>query len=54
MEDQQQTIEQRIGQSDFYQQEKYIISKTMNTLKQLQGELEESYERWEYLASFDG
>ena len=54
MENQQQALEQRIDQSNFYQQEKDIISETMNTLKQLQGELKESYERWEYLASFDG
>ena len=54
MENQQQALEQRIDQSNFYQQEKDVISETMNTLKQLQGELKESYERWEYLASFDG
>jgi len=54
MENQQQALEQRIGQSNFYQQEKDVISETMSTLKQLQGELKESYERWEYLASFNG
>jgi len=53
MEDQQQVIEQRIGQSDFYQQDKETISQTMTSMKQLQEDLQKSYERWEYLAEFE-
>jgi len=53
MEDQQKELEQRIGQSDFYQQDKETISQTMASMKQLQEELQNSYERWEYLAEFE-
>ena len=53
MEDQQQVIEQRIGQSDFYQQDKESISQTMASMKQLQEDLQKSYERWEHLAEFE-
>jgi ATP-binding cassette subfamily F protein uup len=53
MEDQQQELEQRIAQSDFYQQDKETISQTMASMKQLQEDLQKSYERWEYLAEFE-
>ena len=53
MEDQQKELEQRIGQSDFYQQDKETISQTIALMKQLQEELQNSYERWEYLAEFE-
>jgi len=53
MEHQQQELEQRIDQSDFYQQEKETISQTMASMKQLQEDLQKSYERWEYLADFE-
>jgi ATP-binding cassette subfamily F protein uup len=53
MEDQQLELEQRINQSDFYQEDKETISQTMASVKQLQEDLQKSYERWEYLAEFE-
>ena len=54
MESQQKKLEQTIGQRDFYQQDKETISQTITSVKQLQEELQKAYERWEYLASFEG
>ena len=54
MERQQKKLEQAIGQRDFYQQDKETISQTVASVKQLQEELQKAYERWEYLASFEG
>ncbi len=54
MENQQTELEQNISQSNFYQQDKETISQTMASMKQLQEELQKAYERWEYLASFEG
>lgn len=53
MEHQQKELEQRISQSDFYQQDKETISQTMLSVKQLQEDLHMLYERWEYLAEFE-
>jgi ABC transport system ATP-binding/permease protein len=53
MENQQKILEQRINQSDFYQQDKNTISETMASAKKLQEDLQKSYERWEYLAEFE-
>ncbi|MCH8163421.1 MAG: hypothetical protein IIA99_04935, partial [Proteobacteria bacterium] len=54
IESQQIKLEQTIGQRDFYQQDKETISQTVASVKQLQEELQKAYERWEYLASFEG
>jgi len=54
IESQQIKLEQAIGQRDFYQQDKETISQTVASVKQLQEELQKAYERWEYLASFEG
>ena len=54
MESQQKRLEQAIGQRNFYQQDKETISQTMVSVKQLQEELHKAYERWEYLAGFEG
>ncbi|RKZ47604.1 MAG: ABC transporter ATP-binding protein, partial [Gammaproteobacteria bacterium] len=53
LEDQQQELEQRINQSNFYQKDKETISTTMASMKQLQEDLQKLYERWEYLAEFE-
>ena len=53
MEHQQKKLEQAIGQSNFYQQDKKTISQTVASVKQLQEELQKAYERWEYLAEFE-
>jgi len=53
LENQQEELEQRIGHSGFYQQDKEAISQTMASMKQLQEDLQKSYERWEYLAEFE-
>lgn len=49
LEKKQKEIESQISQSDFYQQDKQIITDTMSRLETITGKLEQSFQRWEYL-----
>lgn len=49
MEREQQDLEQRMAQSDFYQQDKARIAEVMTRLDQLRASLTEAYARWEAL-----
>ncbi len=51
LETEQQKIEASISNADFYQQDKQVIADTMDRLGVIQNELEQAYERWEYLDS---
>ncbi|HEY4731936.1 MAG TPA: ATP-binding cassette domain-containing protein [Gammaproteobacteria bacterium] len=51
LELERQQIEQKMGQGDFYQQDKNAITATLGRLKQLREELDHAYQRWEYLLS---
>jgi ATP-binding cassette subfamily F protein uup len=53
LEREQSEIEQQVGQSEFYQQDKMLISDTMQRLEALQQELQQAYERWEYLSRLE-
>ena len=51
LELERQQIEQKMGQGDFYQQDKNAITATLGRLKRLREELDHAYQRWEYLLS---
>lgn len=51
LEAEQQGIEAQIADAAFYQQDKQVISDTVNRLDDIQKELDGAYERWEYLDS---
>ena len=42
-------IETLINQGEFYQQESEKITETLNKLESLRAELQQAYDRWEYL-----
>ena len=44
-------LETAIGQSEFYQQEKDVITQSLQRLEDVNKQLEESYQRWEELES---
>lgn len=52
LEEEQQEIEARVSQADFYQQDKELIKDTLARLDDIQKQLTESYIRWEYLDGF--
>jgi ATP-binding cassette subfamily F protein uup len=52
LEEEQQAIEQRVSEGEFYQQDKAEIAATLARLDEIGKELHEAYERWEYLESF--
>lgn len=49
LETEKQQLEQKMGQSDFYQQEQRDIKTSLQRLEELNAELEQSYQRWEQL-----
>ena len=49
LEREQQDLEQQVGRSEFYQQDKDIITTTLARIEQVQRELTSAYERWESL-----
>lgn len=52
LEAEQQTLEARISQPDFYQQDKDEIKRTLERLEAIRAELETAFARWEYLDGF--
>lgn len=49
MENEQSELHKRIADPDFYQKDQEVIAKTMASLKTLENELEQAYERWDNL-----
>ncbi|UCE89323.1 MAG: ATP-binding cassette domain-containing protein [Pseudomonadota bacterium] len=52
LEEEQQAIEQRVSQGEFYQQDKAEIASTLARLDTIGKELHDAYTRWEYLESY--
>jgi len=53
LEQEQQALEKQISGSEFYQQEKEIITTTLARLEEVRMKLHYAYERWEYLAGIE-
>lgn len=51
LEDEQSTVEQKISQGEFYQQDKETITITLERLEEIKKELIESYSKWDTLES---
>jgi ATP-binding cassette subfamily F protein uup len=49
LEREQQQLEQKVSQSEFYQQDKEAITVTLARLDQIHEALQHAYDRWEYL-----
>jgi ATP-binding cassette subfamily F protein uup len=49
LEGEQQQLEQKVSQSEFYQQDKETITVTLARLDQIHEALQHAYDRWEYL-----
>ena len=54
LELEQQQFEQKVSQSEFYQQDKETITTTLTRLDQIQKALQQAYDRWEYLDGVEG
>jgi len=54
LEVEQQEIETLVSQGDFYQQDKDLIKDTLARLEVIRRELNDAYQRWEYLDGFPG
>ena len=54
LEEEQQTLEARVSEADFYRGDKATITDTLKRLEQLQEALGTAYERWEYLDGIEG
>ena len=50
----QSELEQKMGESDFYKQDKNTITSTVSRIEVIRKQLERSYQRWEYLDSLAG
>ncbi|MDH5178123.1 MAG: ATP-binding cassette domain-containing protein [Gammaproteobacteria bacterium] len=51
LENEQQALEQQTTQGEFYQQDKAVITATLQRLQEVNDELQVAYDRWEYLDS---
>ena len=49
LEAKQETLTEQIGTPEFYQQEQSKVNETLDKLKQIESELEKTYQRWEDL-----
>jgi ATP-binding cassette subfamily F protein uup len=49
LEQEQRQLTQQVSQAELYQQHRDTITATMDRLHQIHEELEQAYERWEYL-----
>jgi len=50
LESEQEDIQKKVSEPDFYQQEKNTVDKVLSRLSEIEKELETSYERWEELS----
>jgi ATP-binding cassette subfamily F protein uup len=46
-------LEEQIAQNEFYQQDKETISNTLKKLEDLRNDLQQDYDRWEYLDGYE-
>jgi ATP-binding cassette subfamily F protein uup len=53
LEEEKGELEAKVSDSTFYQQDKEIITDTMQRLEYLGMELEQAYQRWEELAQYE-
>ncbi len=53
LEEEQQALESKVAQADFYRGDKASITETLKRLEELNAALHEAYERWEYLDGMD-
>ncbi|MEJ2396971.1 MAG: ATP-binding cassette domain-containing protein [Gammaproteobacteria bacterium] len=53
LEEEQQEIESLVSQGDFYQQDSTLIKDTLARLDTIHQQLNEAYQRWEYLDGFN-
>ncbi len=53
LEEEKEAIEQQVSDGAFYQQEKDVITQTLQRLETVNAELEQRYARWEELAKYE-
>lgn len=51
LESELETLAEKVGSSEFYQNENEIVQATLKQLEDKEGELEGAFERWEVLES---